>query len=533
MSNSKNDFDIACGRGRLNYHPKKSQYEAIYKLINPITRKPYTYIQINDTLLQRQKEYPLLNSLIEPWLKELHPKVLEHPHTVYALYCKGPDKATAKRNLEKKHYAKLESLAKLLFRPIYCQNLKYGDLTISDFVFYQKASLFVKELPDARKRMLGSLENTIMPVIGEYRLKDFDASRQEKALRTINRNLRKEGAKLSRCGYVKRAYLGLLQGIESSGWTGCTPGMRLVHIIGSAREANPQILKSVRVSHLDVDQRRAFFELLHQGRHLYELFMVSLIYSGLAPSEIAAARYGDFDVLVLSNNCHCYTLLITQRVRKLHQRFSTLSATNQDYPIEKLRKIVLPPWAGEILNRRLSQIRACGIEDSQIREMRLSSMVPSDAIVGPDEIASRLNALLHAAGIKDTAVIRTDKKGYSYSDTIRADVGLLQRDARYLAQYCGANQAMMHATFGDAWTSTDEQSYLDLLSDAYAVTRYLHLRRYNPFPSNSWPELADNSLSGFPDAPATYHVKITNETDDAVTLTLSSDYAIKAYWEVF
>lgn len=533
MSNSKNDFDIACGRGRLNYHPKKSQYEAIYKLINPITRKPYTYIQINDTLLQRQKEYPLLNSLIEPWLKELHPKVLEHPHTVYALYCKGPDKATAKRNLEKKHYAKLESLAKLLFRPIYCQNLKYGDLTISDFVFYQKASLFVKELPDARKRMLGSLENTIMPVIGEYRLKDFDTSRQEKALRTINRNLRKEGAKLSRCGYVKRAYLGLLQGIESSGWTGCTPGMRLVHIIGSAREANPQILKSVRVSHLDVDQRRAFFELLHQGRHLYELFMVSLIYSGLAPSEIASARYGDFDVLVLSNNCHCYTLLVTQRVRKLHQRFSTLSATNQDYPIEKLRKIVLPPWAGEILNRRLSQIRACGIEDSQIREMRLSSMVPSDAIVGPDEIASRLNALLHAAGIKDTAVIRTDKKGYSYSDTIRADVGLLQRDARYLAQYCGANQAMMHATFGDAWTSTDEQSYLDLLSDAYAVTRYLHLRRYNPFPSNSWPELADNSLSGFPDAPATYHVKITNETDDAVTLTLSSDYAIKAYWEVF
>lgn len=320
----------------------------------------------------------------------------------YALYCKGRDKATAKKDLEKKHYAKLESLAKLLFRPTYCQNLKYGDLTIADFVFYQQDALFVKELPDTRKRMLGSLKNTIMPVIGGYHLKDFDTSRQEKALRTINRNLRKSGARLSRCGYVKRAYLGLLQSIESSGWTGCTPGMRLVHIIGSAREANYQILKSARVCHLDEDQRRAFFDLLNHD-HLYELFLVSLIYSGLAPSEIAAARYGDFNVLVLSNNCRCYTLLVTQRVRKLHHRFSTLSATNQDYPIEKLRKIVLPPWAGEILNRRLNQIRASGIEDNQIREMRLSSIEPGDAIVGPDEIASRLNPLLHEAGIKDTS----------------------------------------------------------------------------------------------------------------------------------
>lgn len=55
-----------------------------------------------------------------------------------------------------------------------------------------------------------ALKNYILPVLGDVKLKDLSKERQEKALRAINRTLRKQKSKSALCGYVRRAYKGLL-----------------------------------------------------------------------------------------------------------------------------------------------------------------------------------------------------------------------------------------------------------------------------------------------------------------------------------
>ena len=48
-----------------------------------------------------------------------------------------------------------------------------------------------------------------------------------------------------------------------------------------------------------------------------------------------------------------------------------------------------------------------------------------------------------AAGIPDATPTRTGKKGHAYRQTVKEDIALLQRDARYLAIQCGADEVML------------------------------------------------------------------------------------------
>lgn len=303
-----------------------------------------------------------------------------------------------------------------------------------------------------------------------------------------------------------------------------------VNLIGMTRERNTQIRNSVRTDHLDNEQRCALFKLLEDPSHLYELFIVSLYYSGLDAAEIAALRFDDFEVLTFRTGC-CYTLLVSQRIRKLHQRYSTVSAINEQFPIEKFRRVVLAPWAGEVLVRWLDQLRTLGFSDDEIRQMRLSDETPNGAITGPAEIAARLQPLVKQAGVGDIKVIRTGKNGCSYRETLTLDIQLLGQDARYLAMRCGADTMMLHAMFGGCFTETDEQSYADLLSDSYAIARYLRLRRWSPY--SSAPLLNDNktAIPGFADMPTRYILQVHNSTNHPCTLTLSAPYAIVAKWK--
>lgn len=224
------------------------------------------------------------------------------------------------------------------------------------------------------------------------------------------------------------------------------------------------------------------------------------------------------------------TILISRRVRKLHDRYSTLQATNENFPIYKFRRAVLTPWAGDILLRRLEQLRALGLSDDQIQEMRLSSEKPGGAIVGPEELAKRLRPLLLAAGIPDATPTHTGKKGHAYRQTVKQDIALLQRDARYLAKRCGADEVMLHAMFGDTWTDTDEDAYLDLLGDRYAVARWQRLRRWSPLAPAPLSATGEGCLAGYTHAPARHILQVINSTGHPVTLTLSALYALRVYW---
>ena len=119
------------------------------------------------------------------------------------------------------------------------------------------------------------------------------------------------------------------------------------------------------------------------------------------------------------------------------------SAINEQFPIEKFRRVVLAPWAGEVLVRWLDQLRTLGFSDDEIRQMRLSDETPNGAITGPAEIAAHLQPLVKQAGVGDIKVIRTGKNGCSYRETLTLDIQLLGQDARYLAMRCGADTMML------------------------------------------------------------------------------------------
>ena len=536
MGTSKCDFAIAGYEGRQKVHHNmkrtKSKYDARYMLKNPATKKVYTNAQMLADLAQRKKEYPGLALLLEPWIAKIASRAQKNPDAEFSLHCSDATEERALARLKKMRWSELEALAQLLYRPLYERNLKYGDVNVRDFVTYQASVLYAGETPATRTRLTGCLKNYILPVVGEIKLNALDADRQTKALKTINQKLQNSSEPVgsSTRGYVKRAYRGLILAIESSGWKGCFAGLHLIDILKSSSERNSDILKNSRVAHLDDAQRTALFRLLFEPEHLYDLFWVALLYSGMDPSDIAGQTYGDIEELTLQDGSCCYTILISRRVRKLHDRYSTLQATNENFPIYKFRRLVLTPWAGDVLLRRLEQLRGLGLSDDQIREMRLSSEKPGGAIVGPEELAKRLQQLLRQAGIPAATLTRTDKQGHAYRQTVKEDIALLQRDARYLAIQCGADEVMLHAMFGDTWTDTDEEAYLDLLGDRYAVARWQRLRRWSPLAPASLPFTGEGCLTGYTHAPARHNLRVDNTTDHSVTLTLRAPYALNAFW---
>lgn len=532
MAASKNDIEFCGGRARITVHPHNKQYEAKFMLLKPENNTPYTYFDLFVVLKKLQEENPQLSHLVEPWIGKLHPKADTNPTRVFCMYAQGEDKQAAKARVMELSRQVMGSLAKLVFRPLFAQNLSSGDVTVNHYVQYQEDTLFTADLPAVRTRLMGCLKNYILPVLGDVKLKDLSKERQEKALRAINRTLRKQKSKSALCGYVRRAYKGLLIAIESSGWKGCYVGMRLVDLITQTHEKNTVIRNSVRVDHLDSDQRMKLFLLLKNSDLLYESFIVGLIYSGMDLSEIAAARFGDFAVLEMQDGDVCYTLVVSKRVRKLHDRYSTFGAVNEAYPIAKFRRIVLYPWASLLMLKWVETLRNKGYADEQIEKMRLAERSTGNTITGPAELSNLLAAVLEQAGVKEASVTRTNKDGVAYRETLPVDVELLRRDARFMAVYCGANRVMEHAMFGDPWSETDEQAYINLLCDEYAVIRYCHLRRWSPYTSGQRASSDENHLAGYAEKPARHTLAISNPTDHPLTLTLTGSFAINAEWKI-
>lgn len=516
MSKRNYDFPIAGGTGRRTISTSNNGgFEVGYKLIDPTTSCPYTNIALASALQKRRSEYPALAAIINIELATIAKKAGRYPKAEFMLLCCEEDRETAEKRAKKELIPRLERIAKLLYRPQWESNIEYGSIKVDEYVHYMEDALFVERTIGDRKHLLSALKSVVLPVIGTMRLCELDNEAQEKLIKKINRVLKQKKASASFRGYAKGAYKGLFETIKSSGYSGCSGGIRLADMIIQTRRKNHSLLNSVRTAHLDDNQREALFELLADETLLYPLFMVALIYSGLETCEISALHFGGFEQLQLQDES-CYVITVSKTVRKLNKRYSSISAINDDFPIRKLRKIVLYPWAADVLLRYIEELHSQGYADSHIAQMRLSDEAPNGAIVGPQEIAEKIEPFLTKAGIEETQIPRTRKDGSVYLKTESATIETLYRDAQYLAERYGADLPMLHAMFGISRTETDEEAYLDVLSDEYAVARYLRLKRFSPFEQQK---------------PKRHIIKIENNTTEPQMLYLKSNYGIKINWK--
>lgn len=190
-----------------------------------------------------------------------------------------------------------------------------------------------------------------------------------------------------------------------------------------------------------------------------------------------------------------------------------MSASNDAFPPRRLRKVVLYPWAATALDQYIQNLREKGYTDTQIAGTYLSARTPDSIVLDPSEVTAQIESLLRLAEVPEVHVPRVKNTGEVYVQTIPPDLELLRRDAKYVAGCCGADQAMLHAMFGDNWSEMDERSYLDLLGDDYAVARYLRLRRFAP------------------DQPQRRIYRIRNQSQQPQTLRIESDYAVLARWK--
>lgn len=515
MSHSKNDFECMSGTARFLICPAQGKQDAVYMLINPQTTCPYTNKELQSALEQRKTEHPVLAQMIEAELSGIDQKAYEHANAVYQLRCRGNTEEEAAKRAKRELLPRLERIAKLLFRPQWESNIERGSVTVEQYAHYMGNTLYSGVSKNTHTHLISALKTVILPVIGAMRLCELDNRTQEKVIRKINSRLRQKKASASFRGYAKRAYKGLFEAIKSSGYANCSGGIRLADMIIQANRKNFALLNSIRTAHLDDQQREALFALLSDEKLLYPLFIVALIYSGMDACEISALCFGAFEQLELEKES-CYTITVTKMMRKVNKRYSSISAVNDDFPIRRLRKVVLYPWAADILLRYIEHLRRQGYCDAQIAQMRLSDKAPGSAIFGPREIEETIEPLLSKAGVEEIQIPRTRQDGSVYLKIESATIETLYRDAQYIAECCGANRPMMHAMFGISRTETDEEAYLDVLSDEYAVARYLRLKRFSPFKRHY---------------PQRYILKVENNTTKPEIFRIASDCGIKSYWK--
>lgn len=540
MGASKNDSFFEGGKRRLITHPTRGQQDAIFMLINPATRKPYTKGEVLTGLLERKKQNPSLAPIIDVHIQSIR-KLIDRPgasaENTFQVTRRGPTKERAKALLMKEHETQLRELARILFRPTWMNNLRHGQITLAQYAEYMGDNLFASASPDAKRHMQAALRHVIIPAVGNVLLCALDATRMKVIIQKINRYLKSKDAQESQRGYTKRAYRDIFSQIEQNGCRLAGSYTALASLIDTTHKRNSALIHAFQPGHLDTQQRTKLFKILSEPDCLYALFLVSLMYSGLDLCEIAALRFGDVQQICLPKSS-CYCLTVDKMVRKLDKRYSTLSASNLDFTIQRLRKVVLYPWAADIMNRYVQHLLDQGTPMAKIETMRLSADKPDGAIVGPAEMSEVIIPLLAQAGIDATTIERTDQQGTVKQQTIPLSCRILRADAQYAAEkYCGADDVILHSMFGLPWSETDENAYIDLLSDAYAVARWVHLRRFSPFESVESPiaYIQSNqtvlSLAAPQNMLGRYTICVQNTTDTQQSVKISSDYGVCTQWK--
>ena len=536
MSKSRNDIPCMGGTARLTCHANHKgtggvRQDAIYQLINPATHKPYTYKELAADLALRKKQYPALAAMVDVQIAEIAVDTKKKPNTVFTRMCCGAKtKDEAKARAKRELWPQLCELARLLYRPVWEINVQAGEVTMEQFVDYMADSLMRMGSADAQLHTMSCLRRYILPVIGKIRLCDLTAEAQKNASKKINRMLAQAHASATQKGYVRQAYRNLVKLITGSGYQFATDPVYLADMIDTVSNRNSALLDAFRARHLDDGQRARIFTTLKQPQYIRELCLVALCYSGLELNELSALCWGDIIVVDMAL-ARCYMILVT----RMSTDKSVAGAQNDKFAVSRLRRVVLYPWAAQIVDRYLACLRQ-KYTDRQIAAMRLADLSPASGTVGAKQITAQINQLMLAAGLRRDELQRTAPDGTVHTDVTNPDVKLIQKDAKYIAETCcGLDLPAMHAMFGAPITETDEQSYLDVLSIDYAVARYLCLRRFTPFDVSSHMDTTDTASAsdemhlGMSDAGG-YTLRVQNDSERPQTLMLTSNFAVNASW---
>ncbi len=512
MSKSKNDIDFFGGKARIKYHNARNGIDAELRFINPETSKPFTYGEVLSVLTTHQKTYPVYHYTIEEHKKAIIADANGEWDKVFVKSIRGKTKEDAEKKLRKTLMPQHEFLAKILFRPQWGIAVQSGTLTVNQFVYYIGIDDLFPDMSDAVK---SALKGKVLPCVGDIPLCRFDDAVHDRCIKSIKKQLLHLGVQRTVSQQTKTAYTALFDAIKSYGAGVNGHVSYLSEQLILSKKQNRGLINSMAPSHLSTDQRENLFKVLETQKELHELFWVALIYSGMAPGEIASTAFGAVrEVELESGEC----LLIIQTSKIMHKKskaHSTVSAENDLYPAAKFRKVVLYPWAVGIMKEHVSHLLESGLSDLSDVKMSYDACGKS---LNLSELEARIEDILQKADIKDPLIHRTDKNGDVRSEKYNIK-RILTQDAQYLAkEYCKLNDIQLHTMFGLPFTTTEESHYIGTRTFEYAVSIYHHLRCFS-LPTSPQPENY-----------AERHI-IENSTDDALEINITSDYAIHSAWE--
>lgn len=143
MARSKNDFDFYGSTLRIKANAPKNPdkpYEIRVYLINPVTKKPYTYAEILDDLRKVAIDFP---NLAPKCLVESEKIGKKSGNTLFSRYLKAKHQTEAEKKLKNVLMPDMTTLAKLLGRPQLSAKAKNGIITIAELMSYIGDDAFI------------------------------------------------------------------------------------------------------------------------------------------------------------------------------------------------------------------------------------------------------------------------------------------------------------------------------------------------------------------------------------------------------
>lgn len=538
MSHSKNNFPVPGGSARqtITFISARNTYDIRTKLINPETNKPYKNEQLLKDLLQNKSEFPASELRVCAYLEKLGAAPLDNPQADFVLHCyvkkekdtKQLHKATEAAQNQGKN--QIKELAVLLFRPYWSQEVKENTMTVQDFYDCVKDSLFLGECGSAHKHMHSACRKYLLPMIGSWELGDLTPEAHGTLISKLNAQL--HGRCQSTHEYVRRALESLLQYAQSFGASFAGRPENFGKGIRAVDQKNIALTKAFALQRLDDAERTKIFEAASQQEDAgYSLLLLALLYSGMDYPEIAAHSFQDFKRILLKSGHAVYVILITQRVNEKTHRVN--SVNYPEFPFERFRKVILYPWAAELLEQRIKKMQIQGWNTKEIGEMKLSDIDPQTR---QRSLTEHMNHIIKLANLIKHKLPRTAGAGKVNLQSRTVNYDTLKRDAQAVAVgVCGGDNPMQKAMFGTLGrTTTDKKSYLDILGNQYAVARYHKLGRFEPVSkSESGRTLTASDVSlCFGTQPGLFRVAIHNSGESEQVIRITGNYGFWANWEV-
>ncbi|MBM6914976.1 hypothetical protein H6B33_06100 [Gemmiger formicilis] len=217
MYQTQIDHSILHGKIRLILQRDHKRWTATYMVLDPQSDRPYTYGRLAEDLALCQQEYPQLANSANPLLTDIRQTAVSRPDAVFSLSGHGAYKEAAVESLNKTSFYQLLPMIVFLSYFMFDRALVSGDLLVKDFVYFQRAGLYINMPLIARTRLLSCLDLFILPVAGSYSLKELNESGHVQVMIGLRQALGLRCKSNSLCITVMRAYRDLINAIRSAG----------------------------------------------------------------------------------------------------------------------------------------------------------------------------------------------------------------------------------------------------------------------------------------------------------------------------